>query len=191
MIDFPTTSLGMIQGLKAQSLDDWYKFYVRYYPGLCAWCRRKSLDSERSEDLVQDLVSTVLGRIGTFEHNGRPKAFRLWLLTILKHKRIDLHRKWQVELTDGDLDDLLLPAEHEDQETVRLRVQLAIAALGTSFEPRTIEAFLRHCMYGESLVSVAEALKLTPAGVRTAVSRCKRRMRELLGDFYGQAGLGS
>lgn len=185
MSTLPTTSLGMLDGMKSRSVDQWYRFFVQYSPRLRALCQRKMPDRDLVEDVVQDVMVTVVERIDTFEHSGRKGAFRSWLLSILNSRRVDICRKWRIEFTEQDFSQLVDPFQPEGSEIKSERLGLAMAILSKTHGPRTVEAFQRYKCEGQSAAYVADVLKMSkPSDVRVAAARCIRKLRELLGDFF-------
>lgn len=75
------THLSFIQQLSDHSEEAWQELESVYRPMILNWLRRYPLQAVDAEDLAQEVMATVVERIGDFEHNGRIGAFRNWLRT--------------------------------------------------------------------------------------------------------------
>ncbi|MBM79765.1 MAG: hypothetical protein CMJ78_04115 [Planctomycetaceae bacterium] len=57
-----------------------------YRPIVYRWLLRYNLQSSDADDLTQNVMSIVSGKISGFEHNGHVGAFRKWLRTITSNQ---------------------------------------------------------------------------------------------------------
>jgi RNA polymerase sigma-70 factor (ECF subfamily) len=141
-----------------------------------------------ADDLVQEVLLVVLGKVGRFERRGQG-AFRAWLRTILVHEVRDYFcgqknrpiaaggsdfQSWLDELESQDSAlSRLLDREHDEHVIASL-----LRTVQGDFAPVTWQAFLRHVQEGEPAAQVAEALGLSLNSVLLAKSRVLKRLRQ-------------
>ena len=73
------TRISFIQQLGDGHSDAWSELDATYRPMIVHWLRRFELQASDADDLAQEVMAHVVGRISGFEHNGRVGAFRNWL----------------------------------------------------------------------------------------------------------------
>ncbi|MEO2013314.1 MAG: sigma-70 family RNA polymerase sigma factor [Fuerstiella sp.] len=81
------TSMTLLNRL--QRTDDpetWDRLVRLYGPRLTIWLRKYDVQSTDADDLVQDVLMAVSRDLKSFDHNGRPGAFRTWLRAILVNR---------------------------------------------------------------------------------------------------------
>ena len=79
------TSLTLLNRLRNSNDDDaWHRLFSLYQPLVIVWLRKYEVQSADADDLAQDVLMTVSKTITSFDHNGRPGAFRNWLQAILE-----------------------------------------------------------------------------------------------------------
>ena len=88
----PSTSLNLLRRLRAGDPESWRRLNDLYRPLLRAWLRPRGLQPADVDDLTQAALAVVFKRLGEFEHNGRPGAFRTWLRGIIGNVLRD-HRR--------------------------------------------------------------------------------------------------
>jgi RNA polymerase sigma-70 factor (ECF subfamily) len=180
--------LGRLAG--APTDDDWRRLDDLYRPLLRAWVARAGVAASDVDDLVQDVLSVVVRRIGGFERR-RQGAFRAWLRTILANEVRDYFRDQKYRpVATGDSDFLRRLDELESPDSALSRLwdrehdKHVIAALmervRDDFAPQTWQAFRRHIQEGEPAGQVAEALGLSLNSVLLAKSRVLKRLRQEL-----------
>jgi len=57
-----------------------------YRPLLTAWLRKYHVQDSDLDDLMQEVLIAVSKDVSTFQHNGRPGAFRAWLRSIMVNR---------------------------------------------------------------------------------------------------------
>ena len=78
-----STSISLLNRL--QQTDDsknWNRLVELYAPLLRVWLRKYDVQASDADDLVQEVLMAILKDLKSFDHNGRPGAFRSWLRTI-------------------------------------------------------------------------------------------------------------
>jgi RNA polymerase sigma-70 factor (ECF subfamily) len=184
------TSLSLLHRLRGRSVQtDWSRFVGLYEPLVRSWLRQKNVGEHDADDLVQNIMAVVLRRIGDFEHNGRPGAFRTWLRTIMLNC---LKESWRARKGNphaiGGSEIFALISELEDPESHLSRqwnaehdrhvMRQLLAELKDQFEPRTWQAFEGFALQGRSAAEVAGELGITSNAVFIAKSRVLARLRQ-------------
>lgn len=168
--------------------DAWRRFDDLYRPLLLAWLRRYAVRPHDAEDLLQEVLHTVVRKLPGFQYDPARGKFRSWLRAILvNHLRAFLRSERGRPLTgDGGfyeqvLNQLADPASDLsrlwDEEHDRHVYQRLLAQIRPDFSPDTWEAF-RRLVAGEEAKSVAADLGMSVNAVYLARSRVVRRLRE-------------
>src|SRR6516162_139519 len=146
--------------LRAQTGEEnaWKDLTDLYRPLIIGWLRRQGVAGRDVDDLSQEILLSVVKYLPTFEHSGRPGAFRSWLRTIVCSRTIDYWRAIEAGRQASGASD-------------------AAAAL-QQFEPATLQAFRRLTLDGVSGAEAAEELGLTVPAVYMAKSRVLKRIRQ-------------
>lgn len=183
------TSFSLLERLRIEPDDaSWKRLVDLYSPLLRHWLRRHLLVEADAEDLVQDVLAALVSELPTFEHNGRPGAFRCWLRTILVHR---LQAFWRARryrpqaLGDSALankiEQLEDPASGLSQLWDREHDCHVMSRLLQEIEPHvapsTWQAFRRVVLDGQDEEAVAKELGLSVNAVFIAKSRVLARLR--------------
>ena len=180
--------LGRLTG--APTDDDWRRLDELYRPLLRGWVARVGVPASDVDDLVQDVLLVVVGKIGGFGRRGKG-AFRAWLRTILANRMGDYFRRQKyLPTATGDSDFLRRLDELESPDSALSRLwdrehdehvaAALIKRVQGNVTPVTWEAFHRHVTKGEPAVEVAKALDLSLNSVLLAKSRVLKRLRQEL-----------
>ena len=177
--------------LRAQTGDAraWKDVTALYRPLLIGWLRYQAVPVNEVDDLVQEILLTVVQHLPSFSHSGRVGAFRGWLRTIAHNRACDfwearsrqqqaaggsgmVETLGQLEGPDSELN-RLWDAEH-DRYVLRCLLEL----MELEFEPTTVQAFRRVTLEGASSADVAGELGISVGAVYAAKSRVLGRLRE-------------
>ncbi|MBY0231582.1 MAG: sigma-70 family RNA polymerase sigma factor [Gemmataceae bacterium] len=155
-----------------------------YTPLIKAWLARMGLTGQDADDVTQNVMMVLVRRMGDFERQPRPGAFRRWLRTITANCLRDFWRAersrpradWSalVEQMEGESGLSALWDREHDQHVTRQLLDL----IRPAFEPNTWEAFRRTALAGESPSEVAASLGMTVNAVFIARSRVLGRLRQ-------------
>lgn len=184
------THLSLLQGAKSGEPTAWHRLMELYRPLIAGWARRHTPGEQDAEDLGQEILAEVVRYLPTFEHNGRPGAFRTWLRTLAVHatSRFSTARAKQPQ---GTGDSAVLVSLHElaqddsglskvwDQEHDQYVVNRLLQQVALEFEPITIKAFRRQTLDNASADVVAQELNMSIGAVYTAKSRVFLQLRQL------------
>ena len=124
----------------------WATMFIR------KWLSLGSVRGHDLEDLLQDVLITMVREISQFEHSGNPGAFRSWLKTVI-HYRILGYRRMMAMRKDCEQDfDKLISllddqrsglSRHWDAEHDRFIVQRLLQLLRAEFSTTVWQAFQR------------------------------------------------
>lgn len=185
-----TTSISLL--VRLQESDDsltWNRLDKLYAPLLRLWLRKYDVQANDVDDLVQEVLMAVSTDLKSFDHNGRPGAFRTWLRTILTHRLRNYWRKRgrgptarggsDIDLRLQQLED---PASQlseiwnrqHDRHVTRQLLEMS----ESSFAPSTWTAFRRVALEGAKPDLVAAELGISVNAVFIAKSRVLSRLRQ-------------
>jgi RNA polymerase sigma-70 factor (ECF subfamily) len=167
----------------------WKDLTALYRPLLVGWLRYQSVPVNELDDLVQEILLTVVENLPSFSHSGRVGAFRGWLRTIAHSRACDFWRarsrqqpaeggSGMVE-TLGQLEDPQSALNRLwDEEHDRYVVRCLLELMELEFEPTTAQAFRHVTLEGAASADVAQELGISVGAVYAAKSRVLGRLRE-------------
>jgi RNA polymerase sigma-70 factor (ECF subfamily) len=166
----------------------WDHLVQLYQPLLRRWLRTYDVQDADSDDLIQEVLATVVRELPNFDHNQRAGAFRTWLRGILVNR---LRHFWRArqgkpagaggtsalerlnELADEQSDASRLWAAEHDREIIARLMEL----IQPSFLPKTWEAFHRQLFGGQRADQVATELEMPLSSVYVARHRVLSALR--------------
>jgi RNA polymerase sigma-70 factor (ECF subfamily) len=185
---------------RAQASDQgaWQDLTRLYRPLIVGWLRYQAVPANEVDDLVQDILLSVVQNLSNFRHSGRRGAFRTWLRAIAHSRACDFWRARGRQVpasSDSGVAEALRQLEDPNSELNRqwdeehdqyvLRCLLDVMAL--EFETSTLQAFRRVALEGASSEQAAQELGLSVGAVYIAKSRVLHRLRQqaegLLDEF--------
>jgi RNA polymerase sigma-70 factor (ECF subfamily) len=192
------TSTTLLDQAKAGDSSAWDRLAFVYTPLVIWWCQRQGIRAPPDvEDVTQEVLAAVAGRIGEFTRSSGG-SFRRWLYTITRHKTADFFRRRgrgaAVGGTDAQACLEQLPAaansdsasNEEGVSEGAILVRRALELVRPDFQQRTWEAAWRVTVDEQRPAEVAATLGMTVASVHTAKSRVLRRLRALLADLLDE-----
>lgn len=184
------TSLSLLHRLRQSSdSETWDRLVGLYVPLLKIWLRKYGVQDSDADDLVQEVLIAVSSDVTTFDHNGRPGAFRTWLRSILVNR---LRNFWRARdrrpqaRGDSDIERRLMQLEDPASEMSQLWnrqhdrhvVRQLLALSEPQFAPSTWKAFFRVAIDGERPDVVATELGISLNAVFIAKSRVLSKLRQ-------------
>ena len=184
------TSLSLLDQLRT-STDNaaWDRLNRMFGPLIRKWLIKYDVQSTDVDDLAQEVLLAVSKDISTFEHNGRPGAFRAWLKGILVNRLRNFWRSRDRNPTsngsadlDSRLQELNDPAsqvthiwnKEHDEHVLRTLMSL----VEPHFEGTTWAAFRKVTVEGVKPNVAAEELGISLNAVWIAKSRVLSRLRQ-------------
>jgi RNA polymerase sigma-70 factor (ECF subfamily) len=191
-----TTSLTLLERLRANDRDAWSVMVQLYTPLVCHWCARGGVRGADAEDVTQEVFHQAATHLAAFRRDRPGDSFRGWLRGITRHMVLQhfrrgarhprasggtdaLNRLHEVEA--GDTADA--PDEEDSAEELEGLRRRALELVRGAFEERTWQFFWQTVVDGRSPVDIAADAGVTPAAVRMAKSRVLNRLREEFGDL--------
>ena len=183
----------------------WHQFMDIYRPLVTHWCRRINIRSTDTEDVCQDVFTSVLMSINRFSKEKESDTFRGWLRTITRYRIIDYLRRKTHEvpaMRNIDVDAVVAPlaepeelsdSDNESRKASREVLRAAVKAVQNRSDDNTWLAFIRTAVDEQNATAVAKELGMSPDAVRQAKSRVTKRLQKELGPLFdeiiGDAGV--
>ena len=178
--------------------DSWRSFFDNYYAALrkvaagefarCGW---HPVEDHMLDEVVRDVVHTLLRKRTSFRYDPVKGPFRGYLRQIVRYRALDKMRelaKNKVEKpTSSDEEEIegdeqVPTAEIEHMELVAGRnalLRTMLEDIRRKVSPRTLLAFEKVKVMGESPEQVAIELGITRGAVDQAIHRMLRKLKEL------------
>jgi RNA polymerase sigma-70 factor (ECF subfamily) len=178
----PGTSASLLDQARAHAAAAWDRLVALYAPLLRAWLTSAGLQPADRDDLSQRVLEVLVRRLGEFEHNGRPGAFRAWLRGITVNLLREFWRTRPMVGADSVLDQLADPvgglSRLWDEQHDRHVLHGLMEQVRPEFTEPTWQAFRRTTLDGQPARAVAAELGLTVNAVLIAKSRVLARLRQ-------------
>lgn len=185
----PHTSISLLERLSSKPTDEaWERLHGIYAPLLRNWLQRYDLSAADGEDVMQEVLMTLVRELPDFEHSGQTGAFRRWLRLTLVNRirsfwktrrrqpkstgRTDFQDLAELEDDESDLS-RIWNREHDDSVTRKL-----LEVVQDRFDGRTWEAFQRQMLTNEPADVVAADLAMSMPAVYKAKSRVLMALRD-------------
>jgi RNA polymerase sigma-70 factor (ECF subfamily) len=191
-----STSLTLLERLRANDSDAWRIMVQLYTPLVCHWAARGGVRGADTEDVAQEVFHAAATGMESFRRERPGDSFRGWLRGITRNKVLQHFRRLgrQPKATGGT--DALVqmrevkgdaapdPSEDEDpiEELDGLR-RRALELVRSEFQERTWRAFWQTVVEGRAPADIAAELGVSPTAVRMAKSRVLHRLKEEFGDL--------
>ena len=178
----PKRLVSLVQAGDIDALDHITRCYGQR---LLAVGRRYCRDGDKAQDAVQDALLSAGQHLTDFRGDGSIEG---WLVRMVTNacRRMQRGRKNDPGL-HSDLEDVN-PAEADNAspEDLAGRGELAVALADALLRltPRDRALILLSDAEGWRATELAEALKVTPASLRTRMSRARKRLRDELGPLW-------
>ena len=188
--DLSVTTSALLEGLHAPSNDAaWRALDDRYRPILIATGRRFGLSNSDAVDIAQETMLRVLEGCRAAKYDRQKGRLRTWILTIARHRMVDLYRRGVVRKEAGGVslmgdtpDETALENCWQTEERNAVLREAMTALKSSNLAADTLEAFELHCINGIPPQEVADRLGLTVNDVYLAKSRVTKRLRNLINE---------
>jgi RNA polymerase sigma factor (sigma-70 family) len=205
MADPPTTRVSLLVRIRdGRDAEAWARFVEVYGPLVYEYGRRHGLQDADAADLTQEVLLAVAGAAGTFSYDPSRGAFRSWLFTVARTKRLKSAAA-QARQPRGSGDPAVagrldaLPGRDDggdewDRSYRQRLLDWAAERVRGEFKEATWQAFWRTAVGREGPHEVAESLGMSVGAVYVAKSRVLARIREQVEqvrcdeDHLGEAG---
>ncbi|MBL9149724.1 MAG: sigma-70 family RNA polymerase sigma factor [Phycisphaerae bacterium] len=185
------TTIELLKRLQSADAESaWIAFDARYRPIALAVARRLGLGHLDAEDASQQAMLEFFNEWRSDGYRPERARLRTWLVSIVRHRAIDILRKRDRERGiggDTQIAEHVSPDELDRAWEEACRKAILAEAMGrlrddTRTEPRTLEAFERFALQGVPVESVANDLDIEVAEIYRIKSRLIRRLREIVDD---------
>ncbi len=189
MPGFPETRNSLL--LRIQSLHDeeaWTAFVTIYRPVVYRLARRRGLQHEDAEDLVQRVMISVHRAIGNWDSDPSKGRFRSWLARIAQNAILNGLTRRPPDVAAGRTTILELLEEqpepnHPMQESLeceyrRSLFRWAAQRIRSEFAEATWDAFWLTTVDGMCVEEAGRTLGKTVGAIYAARSRVMRRLRD-------------
>jgi RNA polymerase sigma factor (sigma-70 family) len=179
-----TTPISLLERLRlGADSASWQRLVDLYAPFVSTWLRSQGVQLADVDDLMQEVLETLVRELPHFRHDLRPGAFRRWLRGIALN-RLRAFRRVRRPLPAGGnssleeaLDQLEDPdsdlSRRWDEEHDRHVIRRLLELIEPEFEPATWRAFHRLVLDGRSTAEVAAELGLSANAVRSNSSKSR------------------
>jgi RNA polymerase sigma-70 factor (ECF subfamily) len=181
-----STSASLLERLRDRGDGAAWALLVRLYtPLIRGWLGRHLPQTADKDDLTQQVLAVVVEKVPTFQHSGRPGAFRAWLRGISVN-RLRMFWRSRREAAGPDPEPVLRQLEDPhsdlsrkwDREHDEHVARQMMALIESELKPTTWQAFRLLVLEGREPEAVAAEVGLTVNAVYVAKSRALRRLRE-------------
>lgn len=164
----------------------WRRLTDLYSPLIRRWVRPHVAQPADTDDVLQDVLTTLVRELPRFEHNGRTGAFRAWLKTMTVN-RLRVHWRTRQPASGSDtvleqLNQIEDPRSELsrawDDEHDRHVVQTLLESIRLEFQPATWRAFEATTRDGQATADVAAHLGVSVNAVLISKSRVLKRLRQ-------------
>jgi RNA polymerase sigma-70 factor (ECF subfamily) len=172
----------------------WSEFLQRYAPRIYAWCRRWDLQPADAEEVTQNVLLKLVGKLATFSYDPS-RSFRGWLKTLTHHAWVDYLDSVKGRAAGGNGSQamaVLQSIEARDDLVKRLEEEFdhellaeAMARVRERVEPQTWEAFRLTSLEGLSGAEAAARIPMKEAMVFIARGRVLKMLRQEIRALEG------
>jgi RNA polymerase sigma factor (sigma-70 family) len=176
------TSASLLEQARGGGQIAWEQITRLYTPLLHAWLTSAGLQPTDRDDLTQRTLLVLVRRLGDFEHNGRPGAFRAWLRAITVNVLREFWRDRPGGQAESILSQLADPAAALsrlwDEQHDRHVLHGLMEQIRPEFTEPTWQAFRRTALDGVAARTAAAELGMSVNAVLIAKSRVLARLRQ-------------
>jgi RNA polymerase sigma factor (sigma-70 family) len=187
-----TTTSGLLLRLRNRNDHQaWDAWVTLYSPLIRQWLTQAALCSADADDLLQEVLQTVVKEMPNFRYDRAKGSFRGWLRTILvnrlrhfqrNHRRIGQNERCQ-EVIENLADAASGLSAQWDREHDQYVLRHLLRVVETEFAVNTWQSFVAVALQGEPPAQVAQRLGQTLNAVRIAKSRVLQRLQQYAAQF--------
>ena len=153
-----------------------FEIYKLYYKAMYNTCLRFVRDPMEAEDVMQEAFLSAFRNIDSFRGEV---SFGSWLKRIVVNRSLDALRRKRLDLDPIEEGRMVIDTDdYTDDETVYKveQVKKAIASLPDSYRV----LLTLHLIEGYDHEEIAQIMEMSNAAVRTAYSRARKKLQEML-----------
>jgi RNA polymerase sigma-70 factor (ECF subfamily) len=170
----------LIQAAQAGDRGAFEHLYDTFFPGLYGYIRSRMPTTVDAEDVVSDVVLTVVRKLGDFRWRF-PGSFRAWLFQIARRKLTDFYRRNPAPADALDEHEALSdPLPAPEIQTLHREVSADVLRLIEELSPRKQEVVLLRYFGGLQNKEIAAVLDLDERTISAHLSRALSELQEKL-----------
>ena len=177
------TSVRLLERARENEEDAWESIVRIYRPFIGRILTLSGMREPDREDLLQEVMTTLVREVPNFRHSGRPGAFRCWLRSVVRN-RILGYQRYHAVRSHLPLDSEVFHVsatnelwEHFDRQHDLHVMHELLQLIQSEFTNSTWTAFQMQMLEGCRASDVATALGMSTSAVLSAKSRVLRRLR--------------
>ena len=165
----------------------WREFDAKYRDLILRYCRARGLQTADAEDVRQIAMANLAKSLRSFEYRPARGRFRGYLGQVVR-SAVSRHFRRPDESARALDTDVLATVEADDagqaddlweREWVRHHYRLAMQAVRTVFDPKSVQIFDR-LLAGDAVGQVATDFQTTAQAVHKVKQRIRDRLKELI-----------
>lgn len=175
--------------------DAWQEFYLRYGDLIRGFARRRGVQPNDCDDLLQDVIVKLSRSMPGFQYDPAKGKFRSYLKTVAIRAIIDKSSQKKAQSPVENIDQLTRLASQDEEveqawesEWRRYHLRLAMRLVEMEFSTKDLQAFRAYALDGRSAKQVAEQMGISVDQVYQAKSLIIRRLSELIEQQVREEG---
>jgi RNA polymerase sigma factor (sigma-70 family) len=173
----------------------WAEFLDRYGDLIRSFCRSHGLQTNDTEDVLQDVLLGLNKAIPGFAYDPSKGRFRGYLKTATLHAIYRTFRQYKALAPLEERESMVASANSDanvdekwEHAWRQYHLRRAFAQLGAEVSSRDLQAFERYALQGEDANNVAKDLSLSLDVLYQIKSRCTKRLAALVAAQIEEEG---
>lgn len=176
----------------ASDTQAWRDFAERYRELIYNFARRRGLQPEDCEDVLQDVMLQLAKTLPEFKYDPAKGRFRSYLKTITLHTIFRRSRQnageSALQINESSVPDDVDSEALWDEEWRQHHLRQAMRVIALEFNATDQRAFEEYAVAGREARAVAEAVGMSVDQVYQAKSRILRRLTEVIDAQVAEEG---
>jgi len=178
--------------------ESWREFVELYEPLLLSYVRSRGLAQPDAQDVVQDILASLIGTMPEFELDHGRGRFRTWLWRVTMNALANFFRRrrrqnqgeeeWRECLTSLENESRQGPGAAWESGHHRRVLDFVLSRVRADTQPKTWACFEQHLVQGRASDRIAAELGLTAVAVRVNASRVLARVKEQCQEYMEELG---
>lgn len=175
-----TTRHSILRGIKNDQDDSWNRFFETYSPLIRLHGKDCGIEEDSLDDLVQDVMLSVLNNRQKFEYDPEKGRFRDYLRFIIRARSNDMLRVrykqekvLEIEMSEEYLDD-----RYQTEWEEHLRV-VSLKKLKETVSARHYQIFHMLDIQNRKIKEIARFFKMSEASVYSIRNRTELKLRQI------------
>jgi len=188
--EFPVTRASLIASIRdGVGASTWQDFFRHYAPAVFRVALQRGMRRDEADDIVQQVMITVVRRIGAFDYDRDRGQFRSWVRTIADNKILEHRRKFARDARTALAAAAEQPVETDDETWQRewrsQDLMHCMEELMADVPLRHLEAFRMYVVERRPVEEVARRMDLSVGNVYVIRTRIIKRLRQRMCELGG------